>query len=381
MKDSLKTIKRKELKDDPKVDRDHKARGGRLQLFIPAAIVARERMRDRYIDNMQEEGSTPMKKPKPKDIQVLRDHVDRQDVDHANAWLRAAADSPSEKRPNIAGTASGEPNTKKVAVEREVPKFAKIMEKELLSLNQEFDKAWSQAEKARDALAASEKPLNDRSSHLYKSTLQFRMQVASRFLGNQDVVIVLGKPTVAAAASGGDGQQQPQEEGNGGRAGGDDSQVRTEQAAEHIQEDTGSEASLQLVFAHAPRKVCDEYSASIRAMSVSVILEKKKAQLPFGGAIADFLTRSDMQKFYTDLFLIDTGDAEAAQVFLARKARWQRVKSNVSEFSKELSKSAHDVLSHIKSLQVKEKLNQEQVVRELQKAELDKTKKRSTIVF
>jgi hypothetical protein len=78
-----------QLKDDPSVDWEHKGRGGRLQLFIPNAVVRRERLRDRYIDNAQEEGSAPLKKPRRADIDDLRAHVERQDIDFANDFLGA----------------------------------------------------------------------------------------------------------------------------------------------------------------------------------------------------------------------------------------------------------------------------------------------------
>ena len=237
-----------ELLDDPNVERDYKGRGGRLQLYIPNAILARDRLRDRYIDNAQEEGSAPIRNCKPKDIQVLRDHVDRQEVNHAADFLKAPSSSSSQqKRAAPDELAALAPPKKKVALEREVPKLGKAIEKELKTITTEFNKAWSAAEAARDAIISTEMPLTDRASFLYKSTLQFRMQVGARFKGDQDLVIVLGKPrpieTVAPSQSGGDGQvtnqppkqeaetpisDSPKEEADGRQVGGKDTEQEDE---------------------------------------------------------------------------------------------------------------------------------------------------------
>ena len=87
-----------QLKDDPSVDRHQKGRGGRLQLFIPNADVRRERLRDRYIDNAQEEGSAPLKKPRKADIDDLRARGDRQDIDLANDFLGGSKDETLVKK-------------------------------------------------------------------------------------------------------------------------------------------------------------------------------------------------------------------------------------------------------------------------------------------
>ena len=79
-----------------------------------------------------------MKKPKTKDIQVLRDHVARQSTSAADEFLK----NPSHReKPQVAPKAAAAPTAlKKVALEREVPKFGQAMEKELASLKNEMAK-------------------------------------------------------------------------------------------------------------------------------------------------------------------------------------------------------------------------------------------------
>ena len=62
----------KKLLDDPNVDRDYEGYGGALQLYVPNAEQSRDRMRDRYVDNAQEEGSAVDKKAKPQDIEAWK---------------------------------------------------------------------------------------------------------------------------------------------------------------------------------------------------------------------------------------------------------------------------------------------------------------------
>ena len=55
------------LLDSPGVDRDYEGYGGKLRLYIPNAEEGRDRLRDQYIDNRQEEGSAVDKRAKPQD--------------------------------------------------------------------------------------------------------------------------------------------------------------------------------------------------------------------------------------------------------------------------------------------------------------------------
>ena len=86
----------KEMLDDPRIERDNAGRGGRLQLFVPKAMVAREQLRDRFIENLQEEMSNPSKKCKEADRQALRDHVDRQKVSFADEFLNNGSPTPTK---------------------------------------------------------------------------------------------------------------------------------------------------------------------------------------------------------------------------------------------------------------------------------------------
>jgi hypothetical protein len=188
----------KKYRDDPNIDRDNLGIGGREQLFIPNVKRAREKIRDNYIDNEQSEGSQRIKAPKHADITLLRDHVGRQDVSYANDFLRGKSSSSVDGPAAIPKGELPKAAPRKVALEREVPKLGQQMDKDIKSLKADMAKTMATAEKAKELVKTTVVSLNDRASHLYKSTLQFRLQVASRWSGDLNAVIVLGAEPVAA---------------------------------------------------------------------------------------------------------------------------------------------------------------------------------------
>ena len=240
----------KKLLDDPTVDRDNDGFGGAFRLWIPNAKQSRDRLRDSYIDNRQEEGSAVEKKPKPSDAQAwvllqclwevallqvasyllrcdaasdsvamssssnsdivathppkpphlqdLRDHVHRQEVSFGDAFFKqngSGAGSSSSKRKedqDDEAEAGVKRPVKKVCLERELPKFGTAMSKNIQSLVADMQKSVACAKKAAQSIDATSVQLTDKPSVLFKGTLHFRMQLAFRWLSDLNSVIVLG---------------------------------------------------------------------------------------------------------------------------------------------------------------------------------------------
>ena len=83
----------KELYEDPSVDRDQGGWRGKERLWVPNAIVARQRERRAGIRDTTVEESKPIKDPKEHDVQVLKDHVANQTYSMADKWLKRADES------------------------------------------------------------------------------------------------------------------------------------------------------------------------------------------------------------------------------------------------------------------------------------------------
>lgn len=403
----------KEMKDDPSVVRDHKGRGGRLQLFVPGAVVARERLRDRFIENEEEEGSAPVKKAKTSDIEELRKHVDRQDVDFANEFLADSRATPVKKKAGggalMASPGEVTPTGKKIELEREVPKFGQQVEKEVKTLVSDFGKGWRNVEKAVEIMATTTLPLNDQASHLYKNTLQFRKQIGHRFLGEPDVVVVLGKGAGAmpsdskaaavgeAGAAGGkvtanaQGEvKQDSDKAVEGKAAALKAAAPGEEAAEKpagsgktetaaASAEAGgakapapsasSEASFNMTFANAPAQAVDSYKAAVRGMSLKQLLEANRKSLPFEGAAEDFLIVAEMKKFSHDAYGIDS-----AEKLVEERLRWARVMKVARSFIRHLGKASQDMIAHVKTLETKNRMEKEQAIREQQRQEIARVK-------
>jgi hypothetical protein len=165
------------------------------QLYIPKAQRARDSTRERYVDNVQEEGSVADKKCSEEQRQALRDHVDRQKVSLASDFL---SHGQSKKEPSAASSAAVKPSpAKMVALERELPKFGMVMQKDMKSIRADVEKALVLAKRAENAILETKLPLTDKPSAIYKGTLQFRYQLALRWKGDQDTVVMLGTPRPA----------------------------------------------------------------------------------------------------------------------------------------------------------------------------------------
>ena len=129
-------------------------------------------------------------------MQDLRDHVQRQRVTFTDDFFKAAGSSTASSGSQQPTKPSENPAdlTKKLNLEREAPKFGTAASKSLTTLMGEVQKGMNLAKKAASAVEATKVQLSDKRSFMLKSTLQFRMQLGMRWLGNEDSVVVLGKP-------------------------------------------------------------------------------------------------------------------------------------------------------------------------------------------
>ena len=265
---------------------------------------------------------------------------------------------------------------KKVNLERELPKFGTAMTKHLAGLTVDVKKALASANLAAEKMEKTDMSLSDRPSHMLTSTLQFRMQLAVRWLGDSDKVIVLGKqkpaaavPAAATAAAAtavtdaeAETKEQPKDQPDAGADEATPKKQRTGDSAAVTSSPAPSEASLQIVFASADDDVLAAYKEKIRRQDMCTLLKNNPQKRPFDGEAKDFLSHVEMQ---SNMQLIL--EMEDADKFVEARDSWNRTVNLVKEFAKNLSRAATDVVGHIKSLETKCKIQKERADKEAQK--------------
>ena len=96
--------------DDASIDRDNDGLGGRLQLWIPKVKRTRENIRDKFVQDSTEECSQALKKPKPQELDQLRDFCGSRHTSFADSFLSSPLDAMGVKGTGMkpAGGKSGE---------------------------------------------------------------------------------------------------------------------------------------------------------------------------------------------------------------------------------------------------------------------------------
>ena len=124
-----------------------------------------------------------------------------------------------------------------------------------------------------------------------------------------------------------------------------------------------------MAFRNASGTALDEYKEKVPRMSLNQLLQANRKHLPFEGEIEDFATLVEMHHFAQKVYSIDTPEK-----LLEQKAYWSRAVKVTKSFVRLLSKASQDVISHIKSLETKGRMERELVVREQQKREIARVK-------
>jgi hypothetical protein len=361
-----------ELKANPHVARDNGGRSGRLQLWVPNADKCSFRGSERFAEHAVDEES---KNGKPAEVGVLIEHLDRQDNTQAHGFLASGPGSqPLKKRyldeiekKKIDGDL---PVPKRICLEREIPKLGPKMEMDLSGVKTKLEKAMVVCDKAILVLSSCTHEVTDKSSHMYKSTLQHRMQVAHRWLGSPTVVLIgqslasdaaassnpVPVPDVAAAVADGDvpvalPPTYP-----------DVSPCST--STEHL-----SEASFRMVFAASEPAAIQAYKQRVEKMTLTQLFEIPGHGVPFSGPLASFQTYSALDKIQQDLFEVSDG-----VVFVKIKADWNESIKTIKEFSAHLSKAANDVISHVKALDTKRRQDENRGRKEKEQVEIKRVK-------
>ncbi|CAE7529917.1 unnamed protein product [Symbiodinium sp. KB8] len=420
------------LLDSPGVDRDYEGYGGKLRLYIPNAEEGRDRLRDQYIDNRQEEGSAVDKRAKPQDQEELRRHVHRQQVSFADAFFqgghggsRSSTSAGSKRKAGDeedpdAEKPSDPRHAKKVCMEREVPKFGVAMSKNMATLKVEMQKSFVLAKKASEILEKTDAPLNDKPSYMFKATLQFRMQLGVRWLDDVNKVVVL-KTKNARAAGGlhagetpspspqaavpdltgssgdqckgednaekgqgnhGNDQEIPAKTDNPGNDKeipaktdnpGNDKETATTPKKEKLEQDARSpaqsEKSMQIVFANSEPQLLQDYKSAVRQQSTSELLANNPHKKPFDQDPKTFRTNAEMTREMQRIMEISD-----EKEFLKARDAWNATVTTVKEFIKNLGRASSDLVTHIKSLETKARAEKEKSEKERQKADVAKAR-------
>jgi hypothetical protein len=358
-----------ELKADPHVARDNGGRNGRLQLWVPNADKCSFRGSERFTEHAVDEES---KNGKPAEVGVLVEHLDRQDATQAHGFLASGPGSQTLKKRYLDEIEKKKdvdlPAPKKKCLEREIPKLGPKMEMDLSGVKTKLEKAMVVCDKAILVLSSCTHEVTDKSSHMYKSTLQHRMQVANRWLGSPNVVLIgQSRATDAAASS----NLVP------------DVAAAVADGPVHValpptypdaspcstSTDVLSEASFRMVFAAAEPAAIQAYKQRVEKMTLTQLLEIPGRGVPFSGPLAAFQTYSALDKIQQDLF-----EVSDPVVFVKVKADWNESIKAIKEFTGQLTKAANDIISHVKAMDTKRRQDDNRGRKEKEQTEIKKVK-------
>ena len=375
-----------ELKSDPSIEQDKNGRNGRLQLWVPNAAKFKERGTDRFTEHVVEEES---KNVKPAEVDDLVEHLDRQNTTQAHSFLAAGA-TRQVGRKRCAEEAekkqTEQPASKKISLEREIPKFGPKMEKDLKEMKTSVEKSMQNCNAAVSAIASCTHLLKDKASHMYKGTLQFRMQIAHRWLGSPKVVMldadepvdVKAKKTDATASTTPAAKAAAPAAAAGAAPAAADAAAAapatpipqaSPSKSSVTERESGSEASFRIVFGSAEPSAITAYKARVEKMNLLQLLEIPGRGVPFHGSLASFRCYADLDKTYQEIF-----DITQAADFARTKADWNESAKTVKEFSVHLAKAASDVLSHVKSLDAKARMDDTKARKHREQEEIKKVK-------
>ena len=357
-----------ELRADPHVGRDHGGRNGRLQLWVPNAEKCNFRGSERFTEHAVDEES---KAVKPAEAAVLIEHLDRQDATQAHSFLASGPGSktPAKRYLDEIEKKKDEslPASKKNCLEREIPKLGPKMETDLLGVKTKLEKAMVVCDKAILVLSSCTHEVTDKSSHMYKSTLQHRMQVASRWLGSPNVVLI-GQSRASDAAAG--SNEVPDV------AAAADGPVHVALPPTYPEEspcstptDALSEASFRMVFGAAEPAAIQAYKQRVEKMTLTQLLEIPGRGVPFSGPLAAFQTYAALDKIQQDLFEVSDG-----VVFVKIRADWNESIKTIREFTAQLTKAANDIISHVKAMDTKRRQDDNRGRKEREQTEIRKVK-------
>lgn len=183
----------KEHLSNPRIDRDHDGYKGRLQLWIPKGI-SKITDKSKYTESFSEQGNKPLKDPKETDIDMLKEHVLRQQHSVVDPFFYAnlPASASQSVRPKMSegdGGLEEEPAPKrfKVDVDRAGPKLVKTMEKDMKAICKTFQTATDKCEQAKSKLESfpREMLLDDLALLGLLRSLDLRVHFLQRFVDNE----------------------------------------------------------------------------------------------------------------------------------------------------------------------------------------------------
>ena len=98
----------KEFYNNPRIERDNEGPKGRLQLWVPKG---QSRLTDkaRFSESTTTQGSKPLKDPKASDIEMLQDHVKRQQQSVVDPFFCGASGASGSAGSGSANSASATP--------------------------------------------------------------------------------------------------------------------------------------------------------------------------------------------------------------------------------------------------------------------------------
>ena len=154
-----------------------------MRLDVPLDPV-KIRRTERFQEATCDESSVRTKNPKDKDVQVLKDHVHRQDFSFGDAFLQ----SPGSKRPaesldlDIVGSAKKRRDA--IELERELPKMFTAMEKALVTTKSDVNKALGSGELVWAVIRNVDEQYLNPAFSKYVMNLMYKMLCLYRFRGD-----------------------------------------------------------------------------------------------------------------------------------------------------------------------------------------------------
>ena len=291
------------------------------------------RLRDEstYTDHGVERGSKDIKNPKDKDIEMLKDHLNRQKVSFGDQSFRehvqrrrgsqiGAESSVPKKQKDEAGRAA-----LKVDVEREAPKLHGIMQKDFKRVGAEIDKAEAKAKQAIAEVAKLELPAfqSDAALKRFADSVAFRYQLVLRWKGDGQTVVLV-KPKDAPTASAPAAPTTPIAPAGG---------VPPTPSPTKSQSNFIGDASA-----------CENFEKKVRGQTTKELLDEQPARRPFTGESDIFLAHAELTDLMVEMLSLES---DGARRYQAIKSSWEKAIHAVSQMADGTHKSSSDLMGHL----------------------------------
>ena len=311
----------KEYLNNPRIERDNDGYKGRQRLWIPAG-ESKLTDKSKFSESVAEQGNKSLKEPSAEDVQMLKDHVLRQQQSIADPFFTSqnrTASAPTSKDPPQVSCEAEEPPAKKakIDVDRQGPKLVKTMEKDMKAIQKCFVLATEKYQLAKSKLQQFPREMfvDDLALMGLLRSLDLRLHFLERWKNDTS------ETTEASVVGLVDGVLTA-------------TQLPTGDACDNLKANLSKSA----------REALDAGSADFAAMKpmpASRLLKDYQPRLPFKET-DNFLDEGKMR-----LKMDQALQLQRVEEYEALKAEWQVLSASASSIATSISKVSGDVSEHL----------------------------------